>query len=69
MRGLLFKGPALSFRSFLAGQRSGISKLRAKWCRSDVRLWRDADLVQRLPSRQLLGVKRTGYAHCELFRV
>jgi hypothetical protein len=32
-------------------------------------LWPDADLVQRLPSRRLLGVKRTRYAHRELFRV
>ena len=30
MRGLLIKGPALSFRPFLAGQRCGISELRAK---------------------------------------
>jgi Immunity protein 35 len=32
-------------------------------------LWPHADLVQRLPSRQLLGVKRTRFAHRELFRV
>jgi len=35
----------------------------------DVCMWPDADLVQRLPSRQLLGVKRTRCAHRELFRV
>jgi hypothetical protein len=29
----------------------------------------DDDLVQRLPTRQLLGVKRTRYARRELFRV
>jgi len=32
-------------------------------------MWPDADLVQGLPSRQLLGVKRTCYARCEIFRV
>ena len=37
--------------------------------RSDFVRWPDADLVQRLPSRRLLGVKRTRYAHRELFRV
>jgi hypothetical protein len=31
--------------------------------------WPDADLVQRLPSCQLLGVERTRCAHRELFRV
>jgi len=37
--------------------------------RSDFVHWPDADLVQRLPTRQLLGVKWTRYAHRELFRV
>ena len=37
--------------------------------RSDFVRWPDADLVQRLPSRQLLGVKRTRCAHREIFRV
>jgi len=36
---------------------------------TEVRFWPDADLVQRLPTRQLLGVKWTRYAHRELFRV
>jgi hypothetical protein len=37
--------------------------------RSDFVRWPNAELVQRLPSRQLLGVKLTRCAHCELFRV
>ena len=37
--------------------------------RSDFVPWPDAVLVQHLPSRQLLGVKRTRCAHRELFRV
>ena len=37
--------------------------------RSDFVHWPDADLVQRLRTRQLLGVKRTRYARRELFRV
>ena len=37
--------------------------------RSDFVRWPDADLVQRLRSRQLLEVKRTRSAHRELFRV
>ena len=36
---------------------------------ADVCTWPDAVLVQHLPSRQLLGVKRTRCAHRELFRV
>jgi hypothetical protein len=31
--------------------------------------WPDADLLQRHLLRRLLGVKRTRYAQCELFRV
>lgn len=34
---------------------------------ASVTYWPDADLVQGLPTRQLLGVKRTQYAHRELF--
>jgi len=34
-----------------------------------VHTWPDADLRQRQLSCQLFGVKRTGYAHRELFRV
>jgi hypothetical protein len=40
----------------------GIGKSLRSW-------WPNAELVQSLPSRQLLGVKRTCCAHRELFRV